>query len=189
MTATDPQQLLDRIRQLLGPRLDELAGAHLHGEIPLTEAVLNTMIGERLRASDTPVAAAEVRVRPDGELFVRLTLRTSFLPAVIVGARIEQQPDVPRSAVLVLRWWLPGMGALAAVAGPVLGFLKAGPPWVTLDGQHVRVDLARLLREQGAEEILAYLASLRVATREGAVLVAFELRVAPGRGATEPAAR
>lgn len=193
MPPSDPIRPIERIRRLVGPRFEELAGARVQGELPITEAVLNSLIAERLRSSETPVEKAEVQVRANDEVFARVQLRRSYLPAVIVGARIEQQPDLPRSAVLGLRWWLPGMGALAALAAPVLSFLKAGPPWMAVDGQHVRIDLARLLRDQGAEEILAHLAFLRVGTREGALLVRFELQVAAPRtdsgGVREPAER
>jgi hypothetical protein len=189
----DPISPLERMRRLLGPRFDQLAGARVQGELPVTDSVLNALIAERLRASETPVDKAEVQVRASDELFVRVQLRRSFVPPVIIGARIEQQPDLPRSAVLGLRWWLPGMGALAALAAPVLSFLKSGPPWLTVDGQHVRIDLARILRDQGAEEILAHLASLRIGTRDGALLVRFELQVAAPRADSgvvrEPAER
>ena len=64
---------------------------------------------------------------------------------------------------------------------PVLAFFKAGPPWLAVDGQHVRVDLAGLLRDQGAGEMLPFLKSLHVGTREGALLVRFGLQVPPPR--------
>jgi hypothetical protein len=176
----DPQQALARIRRLFGPRLEELAGAQIHGEIPVSEAVLNALIAERLQASDTPVESAEVQVRVEGELFVRVRLRRpSFAPAVMIGLRIERQPDLPRSAVLGLRWWLPGLGALAAFAAPALSFLKAGPPWLLMEREHLLVDVARLLRDQGAEDVLPYMAALRFATRDGALLIRFELGVRP----------
>jgi hypothetical protein len=167
------------MRRILGSRFEELTGARLDGELPLTNTVLNALIAERLRASETPVEKAEVQVRAEGELFARVQLRRSFLPAIMLGARIEQQPDLPRSAVVVFRWWLPGAGALSMLAGPALAFFKAGPPWLAVDGQHVRVDLATLIRDRGAGEILPYLKSLRVGTREGALLVRFELQAAP----------
>lgn len=172
------------MRRLLGPRFEELAGARLQGELPLTEAVLNSLIAERLRGSDTPVERAEVQVRPDGELFARVQLRRSFLPAIIVGARIEEQPDLPRSAIVGLRWWLPGAGALSMLAGPALAWFRAGPPWLAVDGHRLRVDLAKLLRDQGAGEILAHLAALRVDTRAGALVVRFDLQV-PAAATTE----
>ena len=172
------------MRRLLGPRFEELAGARLQGELPLTDMVLNTLLAEKLRASDTPVEKAEVQVRPENELFARVQLRRSFLPAIIVGARIEEQPELPRSAILGFRWWLPGAGALSKLAAPALALFKAGPPWLTVDGQRLRVDLAKLLRDQGAGEILTHLAALRVDTRAGALVVRFELRV-PGSPTTE----
>jgi hypothetical protein len=176
----DPQQALTRIRQLFGPRLEQLAGARFEGEIPLSEAVLNALLVERLQAADSPVESAQMQIRRDGELFVRVRLRRpSFAPAVIIGLRIEQQADLPRSTVLALRWWLPGLGLLAAFAAPALAFLKAGPPWLVMDREHLLVDIARLFRDQGAEDLLTYLSDLHVTTREGAVLVRFKLGVAP----------
>lgn len=181
MAATGSEQALERIRRLLGPGLEELTGAHVGGEIPVTEAVLNRLIAERLAASDTPVESAVVQVRAEGEVFVRVKLRRpSFAPPVMIGARMEQQPELPRPAVLGVRWWLPGLGALAALAAPALSFLKAGPPWLTTDGQRVFVDLARLLKDQGTDEILTHLTSLHFGTREGALLVRFALDVRRG---------
>jgi hypothetical protein len=178
VTATDPRDTLNSLRRLFGRRFEELAGARVQGELPVTEAVLNALIAERLRASDTPVETAEVQVRADGELFVRVRPRRSFLPAVIVGVRIEQQPDLPTSPILGFRWWLPGAAALGVLARPVVGWLKGAPPWMTIHGEHLRVDLARLLADDGADEILTHLASLGLGTREGALLVRFEVRVA-----------
>jgi hypothetical protein len=176
MAVPDPR-VIEQFRRLLGPRFEELAGAHMSGEVPLTETLINAVIAERLRAAETPIESAEIQVRPDGELFARLRPRRAFLPAIIVGARIEQQPDLPRSAVLGLRWWLPGAGALAALAAPVLGFLKAGPPWVSVEGERVYIDVARLLRDQGAGEVLTHLKSIRVGSRDGALIVGFEVEV------------
>src|SRR5687768_12083680 len=120
--------MLDEVRRLLGPRLQEVAGARVSAEIPLSEALVNRLVDEALRtASDGPVEAAEVQVRDGGELAVRLRLRRpSFAPPIIVMLRIEQQPRLPDSPTLGLRWELPGMGLLAKLAGPVLRIFKAG---------------------------------------------------------------
>jgi hypothetical protein len=119
-----------------------------------------------------------LRVAGNNEVFVRVRLRKpAFMPPVVIGARVDQQPQLPHSPVLGLEWWLPGMGVLGAMAAPVLSWLKAGPPWMTMDGRRVFVDLASLLRERGAGEALAYLRALRIETREGVVIVRFEARV------------
>jgi hypothetical protein len=67
VSALDPTQTLDRMRRLLGSRFEELAGSRVDAELPLTNTVLNALIAERLRASDTPVQQAEVQVRSEGE--------------------------------------------------------------------------------------------------------------------------
>jgi hypothetical protein len=166
--------MVHRMRQLLGVRFEELAGAQASGAFPLTERVINALISDRLRESNGPVESVEVRVRPDGELLVRLRVRRpAFAPAVTIAAKIEQQPDLPRSPVVGLRWWLPGLGRLASLAGSALGFLKTPPPGVVIDGDRVRVDLAELLSHHGAAEALNFLTSLRLDTRDGAVIVRF----------------
>ena len=173
--------MLDEVRRLLGPRLQEVAGARVSAEIPLSEALVNRLVDEALRtASDGPVEAAEVQVRDGGELAVRLRLRRpSFAPPIIVMLRIEQQPRLPDSPTLGLRWELPGMGLLAKLAGPVLRIFKAGRPGVRVEGNRIAIDLDKLLREHGAGELLDYLAALSVGTRDKVLIVAFELRVRP----------
>lgn len=166
------------VRQLLGPRFEELAGAHVGGEIPLTNTVLNRVVADALRAKpDGPVESAEVRVAY-GELSVRLRLRRpAFAPAITIAARVERQPDLPHSPVLVLRWRLPGLGALAALAGPMVALFNATPPGVRVDGELLYIDLARVLEDRGVRDLLDHLALLNVEPREGALLIRFEGRV------------
>ena len=51
------------VRQLLGPRFGELAGAHLSGEVPLGERLLNRLVADalaRIRDYDFPVSLNDV---------------------------------------------------------------------------------------------------------------------------------
>ena len=171
----------DEIRRLLGPRLQEVAGARVSGEIPLSEALVNRLVDDALRkAPDGPVEAAEVHVRGGGQLVVRLRLRRpSFAPPIIIVLRIEQQPRLPDSPALGLRWELPGMGLLTRFAGPVLHFFKADRPGIKVQGDRIVIDLDKLLQEQGAGELLDYLTALSVGTRDKVLIVAFELLVRP----------
>ena len=167
---------LDRLRQLFGPRFEELTGAHVSAEIPISERVINVLLDEWLRATDGPVASAEVQLRAAGELLVRVRLRRPALaPAVIVGLRIEEQPALPRPAVLVMRWSLPGLPVLGGMLGPVIPFLKMGPPWITVKGERILVDIARALEDRGVADLLDQVASLQVTTRNGAVVVSLVL--------------
>lgn len=169
---------LDRLRQLFGPRFEELTGAHVSADIPISERVINVLLADWLRAAGGPVASAEVQVRAAGELLVRVRLRKpAFAPAVIVGLRIEEQPEVPRPAILVMRWSLPGLPVLGGLLGPILPFLRMGPPWITLKGERILVDIARTFEERGAADLLDRVASLQVTTRSGAIVVSFVLHV------------
>ena len=168
----------DRIRQLFGPRLEELTGAHITADIPLSERVVNSLLADSLRSPDSRLASAVVQVCDSAELLVRVRLRKpAFAPAVIVRLRIEEQPALPRSAVLVLRWSLPGFGILAPLIAPVLSFLKTGPPWIRVEGERLHVDIARALEERGLAELLDHVAALRVTTRPGAIVVSLSLHV------------
>ncbi len=79
---------------------------------------------------------------------------------------------------LGLRWRLPGLGALAALAAPLVGIFSHAPPGVRLDGDGVYIDLARALEERGMREVLNHVSELRVEMREGALLIRFVARVA-----------
>lgn len=169
---------LDRIRQLFGPRLEELAGARVAADIPLSERVLNSLLADSLRSPESRVASAVVQVGDAGELLVRLRLRKpAFAPAVVVRLRIEEQPALPRSAVLVFRWSLPGFGMLAPLVAPVLSLLQTGPPWIAVEGERLHVHIARALEERGLAELLEHVAALRVTTRPGAIVVSLVLQV------------
>jgi hypothetical protein len=165
------------LRQLLGPRFEELAGAHLGGEIPLTDNVLNRAVAEALRRKpDGPIESAEIHVAY-GEVSARLHLRRpAFAPAITVAARIERQPDLPRSPVLVLRWRLPGLGALAALAGPMVALFNATPPGMRVEGDLAFIDLARLLEDRGLRELLDHVRVLHLEPLQGALLIRFDMR-------------
>ena len=169
------------VRQLLGPLFGELAGAHLSGEVPLGERLLNRLVADALaRKPDGPIESAEIRVAY-AEASARLRLRRpAFAPKITVTARVERQPELPASPVLVLRWRLPGLGALAALAGPVVAIFSAAPPGVRVEGDRLFIDLARLLEDRGLRELLEHLVLLHVEPQEGALLVRFEGRVKPG---------
>jgi hypothetical protein len=188
--ADDPrvQAALEQARQLLGPELQEVAGARVSGEIPVSEALLNRLVAERLRGGAGPLESVELQVRPGGVLLARVRLRKPrFAPAIMIAFTIERQPSPPESMDLVLQWTLPGLGIFAAVAAPVLSFFKSGPPGVRADGEHLLVDLAALARAQGYAALLPFVTGLRLATGDAVLVVAFDLSV-KGRGPTEAGA-
>jgi hypothetical protein len=187
--ADDPRiaAALDQARRFLGPRLESVAGAHVAGEIPVSETALNRIIAEKLQTSNGPVMSAELQVRAHDELAVRIRLRRpSFAPTIIVTFYIERQPAPPASMELVMKWSLPGMGLLKPLVAPVLSFFKKTPPGIRVDGDRVVVDFATLARERGAGALLEFVTGLRIATRDRELVVSFDLGVASSSPRSEP---
>jgi hypothetical protein len=173
--------LTEQFRRLVGFDAHELAGATVGGEIPLPESLINRVIAQQLATRAAPVKA--VRVQPhDGErLTMTIATASRLMPGVRIDARIEQQPEFPRPAILGLRWSVPGMGPLALLAAPALAFFKALPPGIRVEGDRLLIDVGELLWSHGYGELLDFITRLSVITREGAILARFEIRIPPLR--------
>jgi len=170
----DPE-LLRRLHDLAGTNLQELAGASIAGELPLTNALVNRLIAERLAASG-PVQAVQVDALEDDTFSAQVSLRAKLIPNVRIVGRIEEQPE-PHRPVLGIRWSMPGLGPLGMLAGSALAFLKALPHGLRAEDDRILVDVAELLRSQGLGDLLPHIRKVQVHTRSGAFLVRFEVRV------------
>jgi hypothetical protein len=168
--------LLGRLRDIAGGNFQELSGATLAAEIPLTNAVVNRLIGERLAAASGPVSAVQVDALDDDTFSAQVSLRAKLIPTVRIVARIEEQPE-PQRPLLGIRWSMPGLGRLGLLAGAALSFLKTLPRGLRAEDDRILVDVAELLRAQGLGDLLPVVSKLRVHTRRGAFVVKFELRV------------
>jgi len=170
---------VQRLREMLGVDLWELAGAAISGEIPLRNDLVNRVIAQRLAASPSAVSAVRVDAQDDDHVGVEISTRvgTMMLPAIRIAARIDRQPDLPHSSILSLLWSLPGLGPLGLLAAPALTWLKVLPPGIHADGDRIEVDAGAVLRSQGLGELLPCIAALQIHTRRGAFVIRFELRV------------
>jgi hypothetical protein len=169
--------LLGRLRSLAGESFQELAGACMSGELPLTNAVVNRLIAERLAASSGPVSAVQIEALDDDTFSAQLSLRAKMIPGIRIVGRIEEQPQLPQRPILAIRWSMPGIGPLGMFAGPALTFLKALPRGLRADDDRVLVDVSELLRSQGLGDLLPFVARVQLHARRGAFLLQFELRV------------
>jgi hypothetical protein len=167
----------DKVRRALGIELPEVAGSIFAGEIPMSNALVNRLIAERLAGAQLPIAAVRMEAHDGDRLTIVLSMRGSLIPDVTIAAKIEEQPHFPNPAVLWLRWTLPAMRALSFVAAPALAYFKKLPPGIRVEGDRIAVDLAELLRSRGLGELMDYITRVNVTTREGAIIVAFALRV------------
>lgn len=169
--------LLGRLRALAGNNLQELAGATVAAEVPLTNAVANRLIAQRLSAASGPVTAIQIDALDDDTFAAQVSLRAKMIPTIRIVGRIEEQPQLPQRPVLGVRWSMPAIGPLGMFAGPALTFLKALPRGLSAEGDRILVDVGELLRSQGLGDLLPYLSQARVHTRRGAFLLRFELKV------------
>jgi hypothetical protein len=168
---------LDRVRDLIGVDLKDIPGATVAGEIPLPDEVLNRFIEQALARRDAPVTAVRIETGDGDRFLAHVSIRgPRLVPQIKVLAQIDRQPQLPQSAVLWLRWSLPGMGPLAMFATPFLSNLKALPPGIRIDGDRIAVDIAELLRARGLEQLLTLVSRLQLGTRAGQAIVRFELR-------------
>ena len=169
--------LLGRLRTLAGDSFQELAGTSVAGELPLTNALVNRLIAERLAASSGPVSGVQVEALDDDTFSAHVSLRSKVIPGIRIVGRIEEQPELPQRPVLGIRWSMPGIGRLGMFAGPALTFLKALPRGLTAEDDRILVDVADLLRSQGLGELLPLISAIQLHARHGAFLLKFELRV------------
>jgi hypothetical protein len=168
---------LEPLYVLLGPDLHQIAGTSLSGEVPVAQGLINRLLAEQLASSNAPVSSVQVELHDNDTLTAVVALRAGFLPPIRVVARIDQQPQLPGSPVLGLRWTLPGLGLLARMASPALAIFKALPPGVVMDGDRLLINLRQMLAGQGMADTLRYLTSLQITTRAGIVLIRFAVRV------------
>jgi hypothetical protein len=165
--------LTELLRERTGVELREIAGSTLAGEIPLGEALVNRLLAERL-AGHPQIAAVRVQAQPNDTVAIQIQPRARLMPPMNITARIERQPDFPQNPTLLLRWSMPAAGPLALLAAPVLGYFKAMPPGIVMDGDRVAIDARELLRHRGLDELLAYVRRIEVHTRPGGFVLRFE---------------
>jgi hypothetical protein len=149
--------ILGRLRDIAGGNLQELSGTTIAAEIPLTNAVVNRLIAERLAADSGPVSAVQVDALDADTFSAQLLLKAKMIPPLRIVARIEEQPE-PQRPVLGIRWSMPGLGPLGMLAGPALAFLKTLPRGFRADDDRILVDVAELLRAQGLADLLPFIA-------------------------------
>jgi hypothetical protein len=156
------------LREQQSDDFPDLAGAEAFATIPISDRLITRAIVQRLPPS-APIRELEVRAHAGDQFTVRLRLaKPALLPSVQLRLAIEQQPDLPRSAILVLGVVSQGLTGLAINA---LRFVDVLPPGVRFDGRRFLVDLETILNRYGAAQALAYVTDLSVTTSDGRFVV------------------
>ena len=164
------------LRERFGIELQDISGAHVRGELPISEAAVNRVLAARL-GTHPQIESVQIRVEDGDAILALVTLRSRLVPSIPLRVRIDAQPDFPNRPTLVLRWTMPGLGPLAMFAAPVLAVFNKLPPGIRADGDRVLVDLRYLLERRGLGELVTHLRSATVHTRAVGFVVAFELGV------------
>lgn len=169
--------LRDRLRSLLGIEVEELRGARVAGELPLTDDVVNRVIAARLAGTKTRISAARVKAREGNVIDVQIVPAARLIPSIRIEVRVERQPEFPDRPELRLRWSMPGVGPLARLATPFLANLKSLPPGIRIDVDLVTIDVREMLVAHGFGDAIEFVTGLRIDTKPGVFMLKFDLGV------------
>lgn len=156
------------LREQQGSGFADFAGAAAAVTLPVSDRLVTRIVASRLPRS-VPVREVMVKAEANNTFSVGLRLaKPSFLPPLTLRFVIVRQPVLPDSPLLVLG--LASQG-LAALAGPLVRFFSALPPWIRLDNDRAIVDVGALLQQQGVSDVLRHLTHLELTTAPGVFIV------------------
>jgi hypothetical protein len=162
------QRLLDQLR---ASQYRDLQGSTVSASIPLSERLLNEILAATVPAT---ARVKDLALHPLAGNRLRVTARVvDFLPPLSLTLQIERQPQLPGGPLVLA---LPPVSGLLALggAGLVGAMLPAG---VRLEGQHIVVDVAEVLRRRGFEDVVRSLKKLELATEPGRLILRVDLAV------------
>jgi hypothetical protein len=177
VAVTEPPltRVLERLR---ASGFRDLAGARVTASLPVSEPLLNDIIADMLPRGG---AVRSVRVEPQEQdrlaLRVKLT-KPDFLPPLSATLAIERQPVLPQAPQLVFR--VLGLPGLLRLAGSFLSVGTLLPPGVDLRGDLLVVDLAALLAQHGAGDLLGYVERVQLRSDRGRLILEVASAVPPG---------
>jgi hypothetical protein len=158
-------QLLERQQRDGFP---DLRGTDAAITVPLSDHMVNEAIAAFL-PENGKVREVLVQSHDGNRLTARVRTGSSLLPPISVGLEIEKQPALPDDATLSLK--LSHSSKFVTLAAAALPAMVKLPPGITIVGEHIRVDVRRLLAERRLDSWLTYVTDLRLSTREGAIVV------------------
>lgn len=130
--------------------------------------------------SSAPIRTLEIEALDNDQFAVKVKMKKpALLPAIRLRLRIEDQPRLPESPTLTLRF---AAGGFTAVAAPLLRQMASLPPGLHLEGDRLHLHLDVLAAKYGVADVLPFLKSLRISTEPGRFVLALDA------GVSDPAA-
>ena len=163
--------ILDDLRR---SNFRDLAGARVTAHVPIAPALLNRLVAGALEGATAPVRGVDVRPLAGDRFELVISLKWTLVPPLAVTLTIEQQPILPDTPVLGLKWSLPA--GLEAIASQFVGHIRSLPDGVRLEGNRILLDLARLARRGPAADVWPYVSAAALHTTADAAVVDLELR-------------
>jgi hypothetical protein len=167
--------LIDLLHRQRSGGFPDLRGAEASATIPIADRLINELIWNAL-PKDRPVHDLQIHAEAGDRLTLRVQLSGSaLLPTLSVTLAIDEQPALPQRPVLTLR--VLGIPKLLMLAGGLGRVRDALPPGVTIEAERILLNLDAMLKHQGQADLLQYLTSLTVSTRDNVVVVAIRARI------------
>ena len=158
----------------------DLGGARLTLHLPISDRLLSASVAGALPAS-APIRTVDIEALDDGQFAVKVRMKKpALLPPIRLRLRIEEQPRLPDSPVLTLRF---ASGGLSALAAPLLRQMASLPKGMSLEGDRLRIRLDVLAAQYGVDDVLPFLRSLTISTEPGRFVIALDA------GVSQPAVR
>jgi hypothetical protein len=174
-----PVDVAQIVAQLQASGFQDVSGAHVSARVPVSGALLNTIIADALRGTTGPVQSVHVRPVAGDRFEAAVTTAFSFVPTLTVHVTVDQQPRFPASPFLVLRWSF--LGLFGAIASRFAGAFESKlPPGIRIDGDRVVIDIAAIARRSappGAVDWVGYLTRLELHTVDDRMVVDIEAAV------------
>jgi hypothetical protein len=169
---TDPR-LVRILEQVRASRFADLTGARVSASIPVSERLLNELVGSLMPPSG-PLRDVTIHPQAGDRFSVRARLaRVDFLPPINLTVAIERQPELPDTPLVLRLGSFPGLVAMIGAAFPIASKL---PPGIRMDKDRVLVDLKTLAEREGYADLLPLIEKIRLKTDEGRLIVEVDAR-------------
>lgn len=159
-------------RRFIDTGFSELVGLTVDASIPVPEHIINEMIGSALRGNKN-ISACRASIGRDNLVSVQLKTPLWFLP-INLKLELEKSVDVTEYPKLKVR--LENLVLL----GKLGSFFKVLPEAVSLNGDHIVVDLAAFIPTHEHKKFLGLVKSVEIRTEVGVVIFNVKMKVEEG---------